>query len=44
MLAVKGSEIVPVPLEKVAGNKKLVPLDHPLIKAARLVGTGFGDC
>ena len=43
MMSVKGSEIVPVPLEEVAGKKKLVPLDHPLVKAARLVGTGFGD-
>jgi len=43
MLAVRGQEIVPVPLEEVAGNKKLVPLDHPLVKAARLVGTSFGD-
>lgn len=43
MLAVRGSEVVPVPLEEVAGNKKLVPLDHPLVKAARLVGTSFGD-
>jgi len=43
MMSVKGSEIVPVPLEEVAGNKKLVPLDHPLIQTARLVGTCFGD-
>ncbi len=43
MMAVKGTEVVPVPLEEVAGNKKLVPQDHPLVKAARLVGTSFGD-
>ena len=43
MLAVKGGKIVPVPLEEVAGNKKLVPKDHALVKAARLVGTSFGD-
>jgi ATP-dependent phosphofructokinase / diphosphate-dependent phosphofructokinase len=43
MLAVKGKEIVPVPLEDVAGKKKFVPKDHPLVKSARLVGTHFGD-
>ena len=24
-------------------NKRLVPLDHPLITSGRLVGTSFGD-
>jgi 6-phosphofructokinase len=43
MLAVQEGRIVPVPLENVAGQKKLVPPDHPLITAARRVGTGFGD-
>ena len=43
MMAVKGTEIVPVPLEEVAGKKKLVDPDHPLVKSARLVGTCFGD-
>jgi len=43
LLAVQGAEIVPVPLEKVAGRKKLVAPDHPLVRSARLVGTCFGD-
>lgn len=43
MVGVKGDDCVPVPLQKVAGNKKTVPLDHPWIKTARLVGTCFGD-
>jgi 6-phosphofructokinase 1 len=43
MMAVRGSEIVPVPLEEIAGKKNLVPPDHPLIESARLVGTSFGD-
>ncbi len=43
MMAVRGSEVVPVPLEEVAGRKKLVPVDHPLVTAAKLVGTCFGD-
>jgi 6-phosphofructokinase 1 len=43
MVAVQGAECVPVPLEEVAGKKKLVPLDHSWIQSARLVGTSFGD-
>lgn len=35
--------ITSVPIESVAGQQRLVPLDHPLIKAARAVGTSFGD-
>lgn len=43
MMAVRGEAIVPAPLEEVAGKKKLVPADHPLVESARLVGTCFGD-
>jgi ATP-dependent phosphofructokinase / diphosphate-dependent phosphofructokinase len=43
MVAIRGEEYVPVPLEKVAGERKTVPLDHPWIESARLVGTSFGD-
>jgi 6-phosphofructokinase 1 len=43
MVCMKGSEVASVPLEKVAGRTKLVPLDHPLIRSARRVGTNFGD-
>jgi 6-phosphofructokinase 1 len=43
MLAMQAGKLVPVPLKQVAGNKKLVPLDHPWIKSAREVGTSFGD-
>lgn len=43
MVASKGEGTEPVPLEEVAGNLALVPLDHEWIKAARAVGTGFGD-
>ena len=39
----KGAEVTSVPLEQVAGKIKLVPLDHPLIRSARTVGTNFGD-
>jgi len=43
MVALQGEQAVPVPLEKVAGHRKVVPLDHPWIKSARLIGTCFGD-
>jgi 6-phosphofructokinase 1 len=43
MVCLKGSEVTAVDLEKVAGKLKLVPTDHPLIEAARRVGTNFGD-
>lgn len=43
MVAVRGDEMVAVPLEEVAGKKKLVPLDHHWIQSARLVGTSLGD-
>jgi len=43
MLALRDNEIVPVPLKEVAGVKKLVPPDHPMVVAARGVGVSFGD-
>jgi 6-phosphofructokinase 1 len=43
MVASRGEEAVPVPLEDVAGNKKLVPEDHPWVISAKRVGTSFGD-
>ena len=43
MVAVKGRKCRAVPLEKVAGKLRIVPLDHSWIQSARLVGTCFGD-
>jgi 6-phosphofructokinase 1 len=43
MVGARGDGVEAVPLEKVAGKKKLVPLDHYWIKTARSVGTSFGD-
>ena len=42
MVAVRGTECVPVPLAEVAGQKKLVPLDHPWVDSARRLGTCLG--
>ncbi len=43
MVALKNDKIVPVPLEYVAGKTKRVPLDDPMLLAAREVGTCLGD-
>jgi 6-phosphofructokinase 1 len=43
MVAARGEGTEPVPLEKVAGKLKTVPLEHPWIQSARRVGTCLGD-
>jgi 6-phosphofructokinase 1 len=43
MIASKGENTEPVPLEKVAGKRKVVPPDHSWVQAARRVGTCMGD-
>lgn len=42
-VARKCSEIVSVPLEKVAGRQRLVDPDSQIVQAARSIGTCFGD-
>lgn len=43
MVAARGDQAEPVTLEEVAGKRRLVPLNHPWIEAARHVGTSLGD-
>ena len=43
LVAFKGNRCVPVPLEEVAGKKRIVPVNHPWIATARLVETCLGD-
>jgi 6-phosphofructokinase 1 len=43
MVGVQGEETVAVPIAEVAGNRKVVPQDHPWIESARFVGTNLGD-
>jgi 6-phosphofructokinase 1 len=43
MVAIRDDEIVPVPLEEVAGNRKTVPLDHPWLLTARNLGLCLGE-
>ncbi len=42
MVAARGNDAVPIPLPEVAGNKKLVPPDHPWVISAQRVGTCLG--
>jgi len=43
MAALRGQDVVAVPIEEAVSRQKLVPRDHDLIRAARSVGTCFGD-
>ncbi|MCQ2504970.1 MAG: 6-phosphofructokinase [Saccharofermentans sp.] len=43
MIGVRDNEIVPVPLEEVAGKLKLVEPGAAIIKEAKLMGISFGD-
>lgn len=42
MVCLKGQEIQSVPLKEAVSLLKRVPLDHPLLKACKAVGTSFG--
>jgi 6-phosphofructokinase 1 len=43
MVAARGDGIEAVPLDQVAGKRKVVPPDHPWVRSARSVGTSLGD-
>lgn len=43
MVAMRNGKAEPVPLSDIAGKKKLVPPEHPLVHTARHLGTSFGD-
>jgi 6-phosphofructokinase 1 len=42
MVAMQKSEVTPVPLENIVGQRKPLSLTHPWIISARQVGTSFG--
>ncbi len=42
MIAYRDNRCVPVPLEEVAGIRNEIPLDHPWIRTARMVGASMG--
>ncbi|MEB2287703.1 MAG: ATP-dependent 6-phosphofructokinase [Anaerolineae bacterium] len=43
LVAARGDGTEPVPLAEVAGQRKVVPLDHPWLESARRIGTCLGD-
>ncbi len=43
MAAVQDGKITSVPLEMASGGPRTIPLYHPLVAAARSIGTSFGD-
>jgi 6-phosphofructokinase 1 len=43
LVVMQGNELSAVPIKEVANKVRTVPLDHRLIRAARAVGTSFGD-
>lgn len=43
MVAARGENAEPVPLEQVAGKRKSVPRDHAWVETARRLGTCLGD-
>jgi len=43
MVAYQGGRLTDVALTEVAGKQRTIPLDHPLVDAARSVFTSFGD-
>lgn len=43
LVASRGDGWKAIPLEEVSGKRRTVPLDHAWIRAARLIGTSFGD-
>jgi ATP-dependent phosphofructokinase / diphosphate-dependent phosphofructokinase len=43
LVVMRGGVVTHIPLEEAAGRQRLVPLDHPLLRQARNVGTCFGD-
>jgi len=43
MVALHGNRPVPVPLDEVAGRRRVIPQDHPWIDTARQLGFCLGD-
>jgi 6-phosphofructokinase 1 len=43
MVAMRGGKCKPIPLDEVAGKRNEVPVDHPMVESARLVGICMGD-
>ncbi len=42
MMAIRGNKVEAVPLEEVVGKRKMIPLDHDWVEAAKNVGISLG--
>lgn len=43
MVCLQGGAVASVPIGEVAGEPRLVPTDHPLVRTARCLGVSFGE-
>ena len=43
MTALRSPEIVAVPLDRIVGKTRLVPVDGDIVRTAKSVGIAFGD-
>jgi phosphofructokinase-like protein len=43
LVVMQGRTVTHIPLEEAEGKQRLIPIDHQLVRAARNVGTCFGD-
>lgn len=43
LVAARGEGVEPVDLKEIAGKRKSVPLDHPMVHSARRLGISLGD-
>jgi ATP-dependent phosphofructokinase / diphosphate-dependent phosphofructokinase len=43
MVALRGTDIVSVPIADAIKSLRTVPVDHPMVQAARSIGLRFGD-
>ncbi len=43
LVVMQAGKVTHIPIEEAEGKQRLVPMDHPLVHAARNVGTCFGD-
>ncbi len=43
MVAIRDGDVVTAPLDQVVGKHTPIPLNHPWIQSARMVGTSLGD-
>lgn len=43
MVAVKGTQLEPMPLEEVAGRRRAITLDHPILQTLRMLDIALGE-